>query len=142
MTSLDLTAVQDGVPVQKSAGTPSPFEAAGFPAHEALEFAEVLKVVAGFAAGPLGAERVRQRRPSTNPGWIRGELGPVAELLALREKNEAIDVPPVPPLEAILDRLRLEGSVLEGLELVGIRTTLSAARLAMSSVVAATAATA
>jgi len=126
------TAGQGGGAVQKSPRPPAPVGGGDFPPppRDALEFADVLEVVAGFAAGPLGAESVRWRKPSTSASWIRGELGPVAELLALREKNEAIDVAAVPPLDTILDRLRLEGSVLEGTELVAIRSTLSAARAA------------
>ena len=54
MTSLDSTAVPDGVSAQQSAGTPSPFREAVFPARAALELESVLCVVAGTAAGPPG----------------------------------------------------------------------------------------
>jgi DNA mismatch repair protein MutS2 len=89
-------------------------------------------VVAGFARGPLGAERVRARRPTDDPGLIAAELKPLAELLALWVDGESIDIPPVPELAAALTRLRVEGSVLNGVELVAIRQTVVAARIAAS----------
>ncbi|HLG06466.1 MAG TPA: hypothetical protein VI383_09985, partial [Gemmatimonadales bacterium] len=131
MTSLEATAVQDGVPAQRSAGTPSPFRPALFPAEAALEFSQALDAVAGFAAGPLGAEQIRLRRPSLNPEWIRAELAPVAELLEALSRGTAVSAAPVPPLEPVLERLGLEGSVLDGVELVAVRHTLSAARAAV-----------
>ncbi len=131
MTALESTAVQDGVSAHRSAGTPSPLEPEAVDAAlEVLEFQSVLELVAGHAAGPLGAARVRGRRPSAAADWIRAELGPVAELLACYADGSDIDVPPVPELASILARLRVEGSVLEGTELVGVRHTLSAARAA------------
>ena len=132
MTSLDSTAVQDGVSAQRSAGTPSSFREAVFPALEALEFGRALEIVAGFAAGPLGGERIRSRRPAADPEWIRAELAPVDELLGLYARRATLDVVPVPPLEAVLGRLRLPGAVLEGIELVAVRQTLSAARAAVA----------
>ena len=98
MTSLEAAAVQDGVPAQRSAGTPSPFRPALFPAEAALEFSQALDAVAGFAAGPLGAEQIRLRRPSLNPEWIRAELAPVAELLEALSRGTAVSAAPVPPL--------------------------------------------
>ncbi len=131
MTARVSTAVQDGVSAHWSAGTPSPLgqEAVGT-ALEVLEFQPVLHLVAGYAVGPLGAERVRSRRPSGSLEWIRGELAPVGELLGFFAEGGDVDVAPVPALGAVLSRLHLEGSVLEGLELVAIQRTLSAARSA------------
>ena len=122
-------ATRNGVSAHRSAGTPSPLAGEGsLAALEVLEFDQVLELVAGFAAGDLGAERVRSRRPSADPDWIEGELAPVAELLAWFGRGGAIDAFPVPPLRGVIARLRLEGSVLEGHELAAIHRTLSAAR--------------
>ncbi len=119
-----------GVLAETDAGTPSPFSAALLPALGPLQFAEVLEIVAGFARGPLGADRVRARRPNVDPALATGELAPVAELLAVWERGDTIDVPPVPDLDPVLARLQVAGSVLNGVELVAIRQTLIAARLA------------
>ncbi|MGH7561418.1 MAG: endonuclease MutS2, partial [Gemmatimonadales bacterium] len=96
----------------------------------ALEFFPVLDVVAGHAAGPLGADRVRARRPSADPAWVREALAPVGEVLALMAEGDGVEAWDVPPIDAILPRLRLEGSVLEGAELWVLRRTLAAARSA------------
>jgi len=131
MTALVSSAVQDGVSAHRSAGTPSPLgqEAVGA-ALEVLEFQCALELVAAHAAGPLGAERILERRPSGSLDWIRAQLAPVAELLGFFAEGGDLDVSAVPPLAAVLSRLRLEGSVLEGLELVAIQRSLGAARAA------------
>lgn len=131
MTALVSSAVQDGVSAHRSAGTPSPLgqEAVGA-ALDVLEFGRALELVAGHAAGPLGAARIRARTPSGSLEWIRAELAPVAELLGFFAEGGEVDVGAVPPLEGVLSRLRLEGSVLEGGELVAIQRTLGAARAA------------
>jgi DNA mismatch repair protein MutS2 len=128
MLSLESTAVHDGVPAQQSASTPSPFREAEFPAAEALEFPRVLEVIAGYAAGPLGANRLRSRRPSADPVWVRSELETLAELRSCYKREKSLEVTPVPELASILERLRIPGSVLEGPELVDIRRTFSAGR--------------
>jgi len=122
---------QSGVQAQRSAGTPLHFSAgANDPSLAALEFAAALDVVAGFARGPLGAERVRDRRPSVDPLAVGRDLLEVGELLALWDRGESIDIPPVPPLGSVLSRLRVAGSVLDGPELLLLKQTLTAARIA------------
>jgi len=128
MVSLDSIAVHDGVSAQGSAGTPSLIREAVFQAAPALEFTSVLEVVAGYAKGPLGKARVLARRPSADREWVRAELAPLGELLACYGNGNTLDVAPVPDLSFILDRLPLEGSVLEGPDLVLLRSTLSAIR--------------
>ncbi|MES2306048.1 MAG: Smr/MutS family protein [Gemmatimonadota bacterium] len=110
-------------------GTPSPLD----PAHSAdaldsLEFEVALEVVAEYSAGPLGAEAIRARRPSTDADWIRFELAYVGELLALLRRGESIAVAPVPQLRGALGRLRVDGSVLELGELADVKLTLAAGR--------------
>src|ERR1043166_5351790 len=129
MTLPKTTKSPNGVSANQSAGTPFPIgPEASAAALEVLEFAQVLEQVAGHAAGPAGAARIRARLPSGDRAWIEGELAPVAELLELMAQGEAPDALAVPELDAVLARLRLEGSVLEGVELAAIHRTLSAAR--------------
>ena len=78
-----------------------------------LEFDEVLAAVAGHAAGPLGAARVRERRPSADLEWIREELALVGEVAAVFRRGDKLVAEPVPDLSRALARLRIEGSVLE-----------------------------
>jgi DNA mismatch repair protein MutS2 len=94
-----------------------------------LEFQEVLGAVAGFAAGPLGAARVRGRRPTADLDWIREELALVGEVAAVFRRGDKVVAEPVPDLGRALARLRIEGSVLELPELRDLRIVLSASRL-------------
>jgi len=97
-------------------------------ARAALEFSQVQEIVAGYATGPLGGERVRARRPSVQPASISADLVPVGELLTLYAQGGTVEAWPVPAIAAILPRLRLEGSVLEGGELHTLHLVLTAAR--------------
>ena len=115
----------------QGASTPfdyDPFEHAIGP----LQFREVLDVVATHARGPLGADRLRARRPRADGLDASNDLCQVGELLLVWARGEAIDVPPVPDIASIVARLRVDGSVLSGVELVGLRQTISAARIAQS----------
>jgi DNA mismatch repair protein MutS2 len=113
----------------QSAGTPSSFGEVASPSTLAiLEFPAALELVAGFAAGPLGAAAVLARRPVADLELIRHELALIGEALELLRHPEGFDVVAMPDLGTALDRLRIEGSVLEGPELVRIRQTIGAAR--------------
>jgi len=75
-----------------------------------LGFRETLDVVAGQAAGPLGAADVRARRPATSVAAITAELQRVEEMqLFLSRTGWA--APAVPDLTQALKTLRIEGSV-------------------------------
>lgn len=125
---------QDKSGVQaRSASTPLPFRGETSVASlAALEFPAVLDVVAGWAKGPLGAERVRARRPATDPVLIAADLRPLDEMLVLWRRGERVDIPPVPALADVLSRLGVAGSVLNGAELLRVRQTVSAARIAVT----------
>ncbi|HOX20520.1 MAG TPA: Smr/MutS family protein [Gemmatimonadales bacterium] len=98
-------------------------------ALETLEFDRALDAVAACAAGPLGAGRVRARRPTDDLRWIRRELDAVEELAVLFRREQPVVVEPAPDATGALARLRVEGSVLDGVELVRVRALLRACRL-------------
>ncbi len=121
--------MSDGVPAHVATGTPSLLPAAATAeALEILEFATVLDLVAAYAAGPVGAERIRARRPTDDTGWIREELARVGEVAALFRRGDRLLAEAVPDIGRALARLRIEGSVLEGKELTAVRLVLAAAR--------------
>lgn len=129
MTAETFPLRPDGVPAHTSAGTPFPLAAGADEALAALEFEAALALVAAHAAGPLGAGRTLSRRPSSDVEWIRAELADVTELAAVLRAGQAMRVEPVLDPGRPLALLRVEGSVLDGAELVTLRLLLVAARL-------------
>jgi DNA mismatch repair protein MutS2 len=118
----------DGVP-EYVTGTPFPLpEADTAAALDTLEFGTVLQRVAAHAAGPAGADRVRSRRPAADLAWIRHELALSGEAMALHRRGDGVVAEPVPDAGRALARLRVDGSVLDGTELVILRRVLAAAR--------------
>ncbi len=115
--------------LEQQAGTPS---ALGHPltidALEIIEFGAVLELVAARTAGPLGAERIRLRRPVTDEAWIRQELSSVEQVAALFRRHDGIQAEPVDDVGTALRRLRVEGSMLDGVELAGIKRLAEASR--------------
>jgi DNA mismatch repair protein MutS2 len=119
----------DGVPAQLQGGTPLPLpEDQVADALETIEFDSVLELVAVHAVGPLGAGRVRARRPTDDLGWIRAELDRVGEVAGLFRRGDELRAEPIPDVTDALARLRIEGSVLEGVELAALYKMLLSAR--------------
>src|SRR5213593_4095521 len=96
---------------------------------DTLEFPAALERVAAYAAGPLGAARVRGRTPASDPAAIRAALAQVAELAALLLHDDAIRAEPVPDLGPALALLAVAGSALEGVQLAALTRALAGARL-------------
>jgi DNA mismatch repair protein MutS2 len=120
----------DGVPrLEDQAGTPlSLQDPLTLAALETVEFREVLDVVAARAAGPLGADRVRARRPVADAEWATTELTRVEQVAALFRRRDGLAAEPVDELGPTLARLRIEGSELDGAELAAIRRLITSAR--------------
>ena len=98
-------------------------------ALETLEFPAALERVAEHAAGPLGAARVRSRRPVADADAIRAALAQVAELAALLLRDDDIRAEPVPDIGPALELLAVPGSVLDGAALAALGRALVAARI-------------
>jgi DNA mismatch repair protein MutS2 len=119
-----------GVPAHAQGGTPSPLPPdQSADALETIEFGQVVELLAGRAVGPLGAARVRARRPTDDLAWITGELARVGEVAGLFRRGDALLAEPIPDVGRSLGRLRIEGSVLEGADLAALQRVLVAARL-------------
>ena len=121
----------DGVQAQPpGAGTPSSFpDVVNSDTAATLELDRALAIVAGWAAGPLGSESILARRPRTDAAAIDRDLELVREAIALLHDPEGFDIVAAPEVRPALDRLRIEGSVLDGPDLVALRMALTAARL-------------
>ncbi|HZA98366.1 MAG TPA: hypothetical protein VE399_06280, partial [Gemmatimonadales bacterium] len=119
----------DGVPTQSQGGTPSPLpDGQSADALETIEFGPVLELIAAHAVGLLAAARIRGRRPTDDISWIRAELDRVAEVAGLFRRGDHLLAEPTPDLSATLARLRIHGSVLEGVELAALLGVFVAAR--------------
>lgn len=130
MTSQEHAVALNGVPGHALAGTPLPLPPEWTAeALETVEFGPVLELVARHAAGPLGAARVRGRWPTDDVASIEDELGRLGEVAALFRRGDVLLAEPIPDVFRALGRLRIEGSVLEGVELGEIQRALAAARL-------------
>jgi DNA mismatch repair protein MutS2 len=118
------------------AGTPSALDdALTRDALDTIELTAVLGLVAEHAAGELAAARLRARRPRADLAWIRGELERVGEVAALFRRGDALRAEPVPDVLRALSRLRIEGSVLDGVELARIRLVIAAGRVVREDLV-------
>ena len=118
------------------AGTPSALDdALTRDALDTIELTAVLGLVAEHAAGELAAARLRARRPVADVAWIRTELARVGEIAALFRRGDALRAEPVPDVARALARLRVEGSVLDGVELARIRVVIAAGRLVREDLV-------
>jgi len=119
-----------GVPAHTQGGTPLPLPAEQTAdALETIEFGAVLERVAGHAVGPLGAARIRERWPTDDAQWIQEELARVGQVAELFRRGDSLLAEPIPDVNRAVARLRIEGSVLEGVELAGLQRVLAAARL-------------
>jgi len=78
-----------------------------------LQFPEALGLVAGYAAGPLGAEAVRALRPANVRAEVQLELTRVEQMAAFLTRVASWAVPAVPDLRAQLRKLAIEGAMLD-----------------------------
>lgn len=95
-----------------------------------LELPRVLGLVAGRATSELGARRVRRLRPGVDRDAVARELDAVTEMTEYLRAAEHWAPPTVPDLRAVLKRLRVEGTVLDGEGLLGVAELLASARSA------------
>jgi len=93
-----------------------------------LEFPRVLEVVAGHAHSSLGAERVMALRPSNDLDAVRAEHARVEAMRTLVGSEEGWQGEEIPDLTAALARLRIAGTVLDGLSLRDAGRLLGSAR--------------
>lgn len=93
-----------------------------------LEFPRLLDLVAERAASGPGAARVRALQPTADLAWLEAEHRRVAAVRALLGSEPAWSPEPVPELGDALKRLRVVGTVWNGLELLAGGVLLRSAR--------------
>ncbi len=129
---MDAAAGSEGDGPARPAGSGSgrPERAGREHALEVIEYGRVLELVADRATSELGAERIRALRPTADPDAVRRALDAAEEMLAFVREAETWGPPRIPDLRPVLERLRVEGSVLDEEGLVGVARLLASSRAA------------
>ncbi len=97
-------------------------------ALEVLEFRRVLQGVAARALSDLGRERILGLVPGTRLGLVQTELKRVEETARFLDRHRDWSGPEIPNARLGLERLGLEGSVLEPKELFSLGRLLESGR--------------
>jgi DNA mismatch repair protein MutS2 len=84
--------------------------------------------VAGFATSELGAARIRALVPSTDRAWLDHEHAVVAAMRAVVRDENPWHPGPIPDLAGPINRLRVQGSMWTGAELIAGQTLLRSSR--------------
>ena len=98
-----------------------------------LEFSSALDLVAGNASSALGAERMRELKPSSDRDWIEREHARVAAMRSLVEGEGSWRPQRIVDIRPSLSRLRVEGAALSAHDLLSVREFLRASRLSSES---------
>jgi DNA mismatch repair protein MutS2 len=98
-----------------------------------LEFPRTLALISERATSPLGAERVRELRPTTDRQAIELEHSRVAGIRALLMAEEPWHLDGVPDARSALTRLRVEGASLAAPDLLAIASLLRSSRITRES---------
>lgn len=93
-----------------------------------LELDKVLEHVAGFAATDGGREAVRRLAPAADPDVVRARLAATAEVVRFLAVRPDWSFPELPDPAPALERLAVEGSVLDPGELHRLAALLAAGR--------------
>lgn len=93
-----------------------------------LEFRQVLESVAGRALSELGRDRVLELNPGKRVGLVQAELQRVEEVARFLDRHRDWPLPVIPNAKEAVDRLALDGSVVEPKELFTLGQLLTSGR--------------
>lgn len=97
-------------------------------ALDVLEFRQVLESVANRALSTLGRDRVLGLNPGTRVGLVQAELQRVDEVARFLDRHQDWPLPAIPDASSAIERLALEGSVVEPKELFTLGLLLTSGR--------------
>ena len=103
-------------------------------ALRALEFDQIVEAVSGLALTPLGAARLADLRPQTDPHRVSQLLTATAEGVKFLDANQAFSLRAPADLETILAALAVQGRILEPLRLLAFADFLESVDQACASV--------
>ena len=101
---------------------------------QALEFTRIIDVVCGFAATPLGAARLANLRPSSDPRRVAQWLEATSEGVRFNEQVGGFALSATKDLSSILASLAIEGRALEPLRLIGLADYLESAEATRAAI--------
>ncbi len=78
-----------------------------------LEYYHLLDILKEYSLSPLGRKRCEALRPSKDLSWIQSRLAEVMELKKILETEKEIPLRGLKDIEGILNKLEIEGSVLD-----------------------------
>ena len=103
-----------------------------------LEFDRIVEVVAGLALTPLGAARVSELTPHTDPKMVAAAINATSETTAYLESNAVFPLRAGVGLDEALATLQIEGQFLEPLPLRSVADFLDSVDQTRSSIRSAT----
>ena len=92
-----------------------------------LDFHRALELVAKRATSEAGRAAVLSMRPHTDRSWVERELARVSEARAFLSARARWSPPEIPDCLSLLERLAIEGTVLDGAELHALGVSLASA---------------
>ncbi|MCX6537518.1 MAG: endonuclease MutS2 [Acidobacteria bacterium] len=101
---------------------------------QALEFTRIIDVVCGFAATPLGAARLANLRPSSDPRRVAQWLAATSEGVRFNEQVGGFALTAPKDLPSILASLAIEGRALEPLRLIALSDYLESAEATRAAI--------
>ena len=90
-----------------------------------LEFDKIVEATAGFCLTPMGGERVRARRPSSDRDWLDARHAELREMMRLTA-TAGFPLQRVPDIRPHIESSALEGAFLDPAQLLQIGEFLSA----------------
>ncbi|MEO6982626.1 MAG: Smr/MutS family protein [Edaphobacter sp.] len=88
----------------------------------ALEWPRLRDHIAGRTFSPLGRAWILALEPSADPAWINRQQQRTAELRAMLHRGGSFDFHGLFDPTTLLDKARIDGSALEGTEILGLLT--------------------
>lgn len=129
----DPAAIDLRFPTSRPQSQDQVFAAMNSHALSVLEYPRSIELVAGRAQSYLGAERVREARPTTDLAWIEREHARVMAVKSLVNGDAEWRPRQIADIRDSLARLRVEGASLSAMNFVAVVSFLRASRLTADS---------
>jgi len=84
---------------------------------QVLEFESLRELLRGYASSPLGQQRILSLFPSTDREWMESQQQLTSEIRGFRRVGGSFDFSGLLDVRKLLEKSRIAGAVLEGLEI-------------------------